>query len=129
MGIMGKQIMAKNLKNMIYTLKIKSKMTIIINTLKTMANYYMINQLTKKKNPIIKMEIMIKMINKTWEKIIRITVKIKVITNKSKNNLNMAKEVIDCLIKRIEDKPMLGKIILHKLKVNYDTGRVLINNL
>jgi hypothetical protein len=41
----------------------------------------------------------------------------------------MAKEVIDCLIKRIEDKPMLGKIILHKLKVNYDTGRVLINNL
>jgi hypothetical protein len=89
----------------------------------------MINQLTKKKNPIIKMEIMIKMINKTWEKIIRITVKIKVITNKSKNNLNMAKEVIDCLIKRIEDKPMLGKIILHKLKVNYDTGRVLINNL
>ena len=59
MGIMGKQIMAKNLKNMIYTLKIKSKMTIIINTLKTMANYYMINQLTKKKNPIIKMEIII----------------------------------------------------------------------
>jgi hypothetical protein len=48
---MGKQIMEKNLKNMIYTLKIKSKMTIIINTLKTMANYYMINQLTKKKKP------------------------------------------------------------------------------
>ncbi len=36
---------------MIYTLKIKSKMTIIINTLKTMANYYLINQLTKKKKP------------------------------------------------------------------------------
>ena len=114
---------------MINTHKTKSKMIIIINTLKTMANHYMINQLTKKKNSIIKMEIMIKMINITSEIIIRIMVKIKDLTNNRKNKLNMVKEVIDCLIKRIEDKSMLGKILLHKLKVNYHTVKVLINNL
>jgi hypothetical protein len=50
---------------MINTHKTKSKMTIIFNTLKTMANPHIINQVTRTKNQTIKMEIIIKIINTT----------------------------------------------------------------